>query len=89
MVETGILTKRDRGELVHGEIVHMAPIGHLHDAAAGVPEAWIVDVDGRRIETYRTPRAGEYADVDAFAREAVVTPMAFPDLAIPVIQIVG
>ena len=169
MVDTGILTKQDRVELVHGEIVHMAPIGHVHAAAvasvlalfirrledhavvwsqgslplppqsmpgpdvlvlrprpdfyrgaapraegvvlvievadssfrydrlvkmplyaaAGVPEAWVVDVEGRRIETYRQPREGAYAHVRAFARDALVIPAAFPELAIPVAQIVG
>ena len=58
-------------------------------AAAGVPEAWVVDVDGRWIETYRRPHGGAYADVRAFTDDQVVAPAAFPDLAIPVIQIVG
>ena len=34
MIDTGILTERDRVELVHGEIVHTTPIGHRHAAAA-------------------------------------------------------
>jgi Uma2 family endonuclease len=58
-------------------------------AAAGVPEAWVVDVEARRIETYRGPRDGAYTDVHALPRDAVVVPAAFPDLAIPVLQIVG
>ena len=169
MVDTGILTSRDRVELVHGEIIQMAPIGHRHAAAvaalvalfnrrledrvvvwsqgslplpprsmpepdvlilepradyyreaapraadvllavevadsslrydrlvkmplyaaAGVPEAWIVDVEGRRIEVYRRPQASGYAEVFAFAGGAAVAPAAFPDLAVPVVQIVG
>ena len=169
MVDTGILAKRDRVELVHGEIVHMAPIGHLHAAAvaallaalirglenravvwgqgslpfpprsmpepdilllrpradfyrtgapsaadvflvvevadaslhydrlakmplyaaAGVAEAWIVDVEARRIETYRRLHVSGYAEARGHPGDATVIPLAFPELAIPVVQIVG
>jgi Uma2 family endonuclease len=169
MVEVGILTKYDRVELIHGEIVEKMPIGRghfaavsaLHElfserlgrrviigtsgslrvpprsmpepdlmllvrradfyreadlrpedvlllvevadtslrydrevkgplyAAAGVPEYWIVDVDGGAVEIYRDPAAGGYQRAQRVVRGTSFGPQAFPDLVVSVSDILG
>lgn len=50
MVEVGILTKADRVELIHGEIVQMAPIGSRHTAAvAALHEIFVKRLDDRAL----------------------------------------
>jgi len=169
MVETGILTREDHVELIHGEIIQMAPIGRRHFAAvaalhaifverlgrgvlvssqgslpvppdsmpepdvmvlkprtdfyretgvrpedvlllvevaetslrydrlvkiplyaaAGIREAWIVDVDGGCVEAYRHPTAEGYRRLERFARGTPFAPEAFPDLLITIPDILG
>ena len=57
-------------------------------AAAGIPEAWIVDLRRRRVLVYRAPANGRYADQTEAGRDAVLSPLAFPDLALPVAEII-
>jgi Uma2 family endonuclease len=52
-------------------------------AAAGIPEAWVIDVVGSRAFVYRDPDGGEYREMTTVARGGTLTPLAFPDLALP------
>ena len=64
MAESGILTEDDRVELIHGEIVEMAPIGRRH--AAGVDR--VADLffhrfaDGAIIRVQNPVRLDEYSE---------------------------
>ncbi|MGI8550643.1 MAG: Uma2 family endonuclease [Dehalococcoidia bacterium] len=58
-------------------------------ARAGIPEVWIVNRDAARIEVYREPHGGVYRSVTMVERGGSVTPLAFPDLTIPVSDILG
>ncbi|MGC1520709.1 MAG: Uma2 family endonuclease [Steroidobacteraceae bacterium] len=58
-------------------------------ARYGVSEYWVVDVEGRRVLTYREPTANGYAAQGEFAAADVVAPQAFPDLNIAVGEIFG
>jgi Uma2 family endonuclease len=167
MVATGVLTKRDRIELIEGEMLDMAPIGPKHatiadrltrlfilavqnaaivssgrpvnlgdfsepqpdvmllkpradgysnahpDAADvllvievsdstltfdqstklslyaryGVSEYWVIDVEGKRVLTYREPTAKGYVRKRELAVTEAASPQAFPDLKIAVNEI--
>jgi Uma2 family endonuclease len=162
MVELGIFREDERLELIGGEIVEMAPIGHRHAACvarlnkrlvigvgdralvwvqgpvrlgvasipepdlallrphsyrsvsprpddvvlvvevaesslgydqtiklrlyarAGVPEYWIVGVDGEWIEVHRSPERDGYRERRRAGRGETVSPSAFPDVAVGV-----
>jgi Uma2 family endonuclease len=51
-------------------------------ARYGVAEYWVVDVEGRRIVTYRESMGQGYGHTLQFAGADVVAPLAFPDLKI-------
>ncbi len=47
-------------------------------ARAGIPEYWIVDLEGRRLLVHREPREGQYRSVLAFGGDEHVSPLAAP-----------
>jgi Uma2 family endonuclease len=47
-------------------------------ARAGIPEYWVVDVNGRRLLVYRDPQAGDYASQQALGPADAVSPLAGP-----------
>lgn len=49
-------------------------------ARAGIPEYWLVDLAGQRIEIYRDPRAGEYRQVRLVRQAERLAPEALPSL---------
>jgi Uma2 family endonuclease len=60
-------------------------------ARAGLPEYWIVNLRGRRLEVYRdpapadaTPFGWRYRDVKAFLADARVSPLGRPDVTVAV-----
>ncbi len=58
-------------------------------ARAGVVEAWLVDLNGRRLEIHRRPAAGGYQDVRSPGRDEAFTALAFPDVAVTLADLIG
>ena len=58
-------------------------------ARAGVAEVWLVDLTAERIETFRVPSGGPYGSIVRLERGANLSPLAFPDLALVVDDLLG
>jgi Uma2 family endonuclease len=58
-------------------------------ALAGVPEAWLVDLAGDRVEVFRESTPDGYSDHRSLGRGDRVAPRAFEDLEIDVSEILG
>ena len=57
-------------------------------AAAGIPEAWIVNRPDRRIESYSDPDGDQYTTVRYYGAGESISPRAFPDIVLQVDQII-
>ena len=58
-------------------------------AAAGIAEAWIVDLPGDRIEVHRGPGPNGYHDVRLATRGETITPINLPGIDINVDDVLG
>ena len=58
-------------------------------ARHGIPEFWIVDLGGERVEVHREPSLAGYRMVRVFQRGEPVSPAFAPDLVIDVDTILG
>lgn len=58
-------------------------------ARAGIVEYWVVDAVNSRFEIFRLPSPQGYREVRTFYPGESVSPLAFPDLVLPVSEIVG
>ena len=58
-------------------------------AEAGIPEYWIVDLQGGVVEVHRLPHRDGYQHVERVGRSASVAPEAFPDVVLLVEDILG
>ena len=58
-------------------------------ARAGIADAWLVDVDQRRVEVHRGPGARGYQDVRAPGRDDHFSPLAFPDISVTLTDLLG
>jgi Uma2 family endonuclease len=56
-------------------------------AEAEVPEYWIVDVQGRRIEVYRKPKSGRYWQVEQHDESSELRPERYPDFELRVANV--
>ncbi len=57
-------------------------------ARAGVPEVWLVNLPADRIEVYRNPAGGSYADVTSVSRGETLTPLEVPSATLSVDRII-
>jgi Uma2 family endonuclease len=58
-------------------------------ARAGIPEAWLVDLQEEQVEVYSHPLPRGYRSVHYLGRSASLTLQAFPDLTFPVDEVLG
>lgn len=72
-------------------VVEVAETSHRRDrrklaiyAAAGVREAWLVDVPAERIEVHRDPSPDGYRRVETVETPGSVSPEAFPEVKVAV-----
>lgn len=57
--------------------------------AAGIVDYWIVNLPDRRIEVYRQPRLDGYRTVTYYAPGETLSPLAFPEMLIDTVEILG
>jgi Uma2 family endonuclease len=58
-------------------------------ARAGVPELWLVDLQGQALEVFRSPTAAGYQETQRLSRGQLLSPQALDDLKVPVAEILG
>jgi Uma2 family endonuclease len=58
-------------------------------ARAGIPEAWLVNIPGRRVELHAEPVSGVYQIVRAYQRGETVQAHTLPELSLTVDEILG
>ena len=58
-------------------------------ARAGVPEAWLIDLDAGRLEIHRGPGDGRYDTVRTPRDDEPFAPLAFPDLTLSLRDLLG
>jgi Uma2 family endonuclease len=58
-------------------------------AAAGIPDYWLLDLASEQLLVHREPKRGRYTTVEALHRGASVPPLAFPELALPLDELLG
>ncbi|WP_258359857.1 Uma2 family endonuclease [Moorella sulfitireducens] len=57
-------------------------------ARAGVNEVWLVDLQAHQVTAYRQPSPSGYSEIKEYRRGDYIAPLAFPQLNIPVQDIV-
>jgi Uma2 family endonuclease len=58
-------------------------------AQAGIPEVWLLDLQGDRLRAYRKRRDGEYCSISVLVRGEGVSLTAFPDITLTIDEILG
>jgi len=58
-------------------------------ARFGIPEVWLVDLEGEAVEVYRDPSPEGYRKAEVLRRGSSLSPSSFPDLELSVDEILG
>jgi Uma2 family endonuclease len=89
MAEAGILGEDDRVELADTSLRYDRDLKLPRYAASGIPEAWLIDVEGERIEVHRDPGAEGYARVRTVTRGAEIEVAGLPGVTLTADEILG
>ncbi|HEX2174118.1 MAG TPA: Uma2 family endonuclease [Dehalococcoidia bacterium] len=58
-------------------------------ARAGIPEVWVLDLNGRDVIVFRDPAPAGYRSIDTYRGGDRLSPGSFPDLSFTADQILG
>jgi Uma2 family endonuclease len=58
-------------------------------ARAGIPEYWVIDLNGRRLLVHRQPSGNVYKSVIAYSEQERVAPLAAPESAVLAASLIG
>ena len=58
-------------------------------AAHGIPELWIVDLVGQKVEVHRKPEAGLYTDTLRVGAGDTLEPVLLPGVSVPAAAVLG
>src|SRR5262245_58585186 len=58
-------------------------------ARAGIAEAWLLDLTTEHVEVFREPAGGRYREIVRLERGSRLAPLAYPDLALIVDDLLG
>ncbi|HRY15360.1 MAG TPA: Uma2 family endonuclease, partial [Candidatus Competibacteraceae bacterium] len=56
-------------------------------ARHGIPETWVLDVSGQRMECYRQPEPDGYQECRTFTGNAVLSPLCLPDVRVELAEL--
>ncbi|MGH2588820.1 MAG: Uma2 family endonuclease [Dehalococcoidia bacterium] len=76
-------------EVADSSLTYDRDVKLIFYAEAGIPEAWIVDLNAARILVYRAPRPDGYRQMTIVGPEEALSPIAFPDLVLAAGEILG
>ena len=51
-------------------------------AEAGIPEVWLIDLQTKNVNVYRTPDGRRYSETEEYTATQTLSPRAFPDIRI-------
>lgn len=57
-------------------------------AGAGVPEYWVIDVEGRKLYPFRNPAGGDYPECEPLDAGATISPLFAPQITLNVADLV-
>jgi Uma2 family endonuclease len=58
-------------------------------ARAGVPQAWLVDLEAGAVEVYRAARGGRYAEAEIVTGDGRLVVDALPDITLTAADVLG
>ncbi|MEP0782499.1 Uma2 family endonuclease [Trichocoleus sp. DQ-A1] len=56
-------------------------------AKAGIADYWVLDVNTRRVYVFREPGKANYQQETILDGDAIFSPLAFPEIEVPVNQL--